>query len=199
MGTTVIANPLLLDFPDHFETKRLLIRAPRIGDGQIVNEAILESIDNLRQWMLWAKEEPTLENAEIYTRESAAKFITRESLPMLLFRKSDGLFVGSSGMHSLDWSVPRAAIGYWIRTSLQGQGYMTEAVNGICTFAFDTLKMVRLEIGCDAQNTRSRAVAERAGFKLEAHLRNERRSTNGDLCDSLIFGKLAEEHKADNG
>lgn len=191
----MIDNPLMLDFPDHFETERLVIRAPRVGDGRVVNEASLESIENVRLWMLWATPPPTLEDSEAYVRRGVAQFILRESLPMLLFRKSDGLFVGSSGMHSFNWSVPRGEIGYWIRTSLQGQGYMTEAVNGICTFAFDTLKMVRLEIHCDAQNTRSRAVAERAGFQLEAHLRSERRDISGNLTDSLIFGKLAEEHR----
>jgi hypothetical protein len=29
---TDITNPILLDFPDSFETERLIIRAPRPGD-----------------------------------------------------------------------------------------------------------------------------------------------------------------------
>lgn len=33
-------NPILLDFPDSFETERLLIRAPRAGDGKAVYDAI---------------------------------------------------------------------------------------------------------------------------------------------------------------
>ena len=41
--------------PDHFETERLLIRAPQPGDGPAINAAVVESIDDLRPWMPWAQ------------------------------------------------------------------------------------------------------------------------------------------------
>ena len=40
-----IDKPILLDFPDSFETERLLLRAPRVGDGAVMNAALIESID----------------------------------------------------------------------------------------------------------------------------------------------------------
>ena len=42
-------QPILTDFPDHLETERLLLRAPRAGDGQNVYEATLETLENLRR------------------------------------------------------------------------------------------------------------------------------------------------------
>lgn len=57
----MVTNPLLLDFPDHFETERLLIRAPRAGDGPAICEAVLETLDDLRQWMPWALQEQTVD------------------------------------------------------------------------------------------------------------------------------------------
>ena len=45
-------NPLLLDFPDAIETERLLIRAPRPGDGAALNAATIASLDHLRPWPL---------------------------------------------------------------------------------------------------------------------------------------------------
>src|SRR5512145_1492758 len=122
-------NPILLDFPDHFETERLLLRAPRAGDGAVVNAAIIESLEKLRPWMPWAHPAPAVTDTETHSRRMAARFILREDLPLYLFRKSDGLFVGGSGLHRIDWSVPRLEIGYWVRASLEGQGYITEAVN----------------------------------------------------------------------
>ena len=185
-------NPLLLDFPDHFETDRLLIRAPRPGDGPTVSAAIHESHAELRAWMPWAVELQPVEETESVMRRMAAAFIKREDLMLLLFRKSDGLFVGSSGLHRIDWSVPRFEIGYWIRTSLSGNGYMTEAVNGITDFAFGTLKAERVEIRCDANNQRSAAVAKRAGYPLEACLHHDARGTDGALRDTLIFARLRQ-------
>ncbi len=99
-------------------------------------------------------------------------------------------------MHRIDWDVPRFEIGYWVRTSLQGQGYITEAVNGISKFAFEQLKAERMEIRCDARNERSAAVARRAGYTLEAKLRRESRAPDGSLRDTLIFALLRDEWTA---
>ncbi|MFO7322199.1 MAG: GNAT family N-acetyltransferase [Chloroflexota bacterium] len=186
-------EPLLLDFPDQFETKRLVIRAPRPGDGPAINEAIRESHEALHEWMPWARTLPSVEESEAFVRQAAAKFALREDLPMLLFRKEDGLFAGASGMHSIDWNVPRFEIGYWLRSSLLGQGYMTEAVEGITRFAFDLLHAERIEIRMDARNRRSAAVAERAGYVLEARLKHQMRGLDGSLRDTLVYVKLRGE------
>ncbi len=52
-------NPLLLDFPDSFDTERLTIRAPRVEDAQEVIDAVTESLPELRPWMPWANETST--------------------------------------------------------------------------------------------------------------------------------------------
>jgi len=182
----------LLDFPDHFETERLLLRAPHPGDGRTVNGAVRESVNELSPWMPWVHPVQTVEQTEEFIRRAAAHWLTREDLPLLLWRKSDGVFVGASGLHRIDWSVPCMEIGYWVRTSLAGQGYITEAVRGITEFAFKTLGAQRLEIRCDARNTRSAAVAERAGYRLEARLHHRARDVNGALRDTLIYVRFPE-------
>jgi ribosomal-protein-serine acetyltransferase len=183
---------MIPSFPDHFETERLWVRAVRPGDGAMVYQAIMESLNELRPWMPWARGTQSIEESEAYAREAASRWRTREELGMRFMRKSDGQFLGAIGMHHIDWSVPRFEIGYWVRTSQQGHGYVTEAVNGLTQFAFERLKAVRMEIRCDAANRRSAAVAERAGYTLEARLRYERRNAVGALADTLIYVKLAE-------
>lgn len=183
-------NPILRDFPDHFESERLIIHAPRPGNGAESNQALRESLAELQPWMPWATPVPTPEDTEEHHRRAAAEWLTRENLQLLLYRKSDGLFVGSSGLHNIDWSVPRFEIGYWIRTSLSGQGYITEAVNAITAFAFDVLGAQRIEIRCDARNERSAAVAQRAGYTLEVRMRNQVRAVDGSLRDTLVFVKF---------
>jgi ribosomal-protein-serine acetyltransferase len=186
-------NPILLNLPDHLETERLLIRAPKPGDAPPIHAAIQESVDNLTPWMPWATPDETVDDLESHLRSMAARFLMREDLPLMLWRKSDGLYVGGSGLHRIDWSVPKFEIGYWVRASLQGQGYITESVNGIAHFAFNTLQAERVEIRCDSRNTRSAAVAQRAGFKLDGTLRRDSRSPSGDLRDTLVFSKIRGE------
>lgn len=108
---------------------------------------------------------------------------------LLLFAKDTGELIGSSGLHRIDWSVPRFEIGYWVSTRHAGRGYATEAARAIGDFAFKTLKAARVEIVCDHRNARSRHVAERAGFPLEAILKFHRRDVRGRLGDTCIFAQ----------
>ena len=183
-------KPILLDFPDSFDTERLTIRAPRIGDGAELNAAVAESAVELKPWMPWADPVSTVEDTEANIRNAIAKWIERKDLRLNLYLKGTQTFVGGSGLHRIDWDVPRFEIGYWCRTRFVGQGYITEAVNAITAFAFDVLGARRVEIRCDSLNTRSRAVAERAGFPLEATLHNYSTSVTGEVRDELVFAKI---------
>ncbi len=183
-------DPILLDFPDTFDTERLTIRAPRIGDGAELNAAVRESVEELRPWMPWADPVESVEQTEANIRHAVAKWLAREDLRLNIYLKGTDTFVAGSGLHRIKWEVPRMEIGYWCRTRFVGQGYITEAVNAITAFAFDRLGAHRVEIRCDALNTRSSAVARRAGFPLEATLRQYSRSVSGELRDELVFAKL---------
>lgn len=183
-------DPILRDFPEQFESERLLIRAPLAGDGADVHAAIAESIAELRPWMPWADAEQSIDDVEANVREARADFLARRDLRLHLYLLSDGSLVGSSGLVRNDWEVPRFEIGYWIRTGMTGNGLATEATRRIADFAFDDLGAERVEIWCDARNERSAAVAMRAGFGLEARLRHNRLGADGQLTDSLCFARL---------
>ena len=183
-------NPVLLDFPDSFETERLTIRSPMPGDGTELQAAVAETFDDLHPWLPWADHVPTVEEEEEAVRKGRARFLTREDLWLLLFLKGTHTLVGGSGLHRIDWDVPRFEIGYFVRRRFVGKGYITEAVRGITRFAFETLGARRVEIRCDARNEHSRRVAERSGFELEATLRNHAVAVDGELRDTLIYVRL---------
>lgn len=184
---------LLLDVPESFESDRLTIRAPRAGDGAEMNAAVQETFDNLKLWMPWAKQMPTLEESETYVRRAQCEFLAREDLVMLLFLKGTNTLVGGSGLHRIDWDIPKFEIGYWCRKRFQGQGYISESTEAIARFAFETLGAKRVEIRCDSKNVKSRRVPDRLGFKLEGTLRNSTLSTSGELRDTLVFAKIRDD------
>lgn len=189
--------PILLDIPDQIETERLILRVPRPGDGPAIYDGVVETLDALRRWMPWAQPEPTVERYETYARTAAVAFVRRESVPLLMFRKSDGLYLGGSGVTDrLDWDVPRFEIGYWVRTSAEGQGYVTEATRAVTDFCFTNLKAERVEIRMEADNLRSAAVAERCGYVRELVLRRWTRNTQGDLSDMIVYRMIRSEWQA---
>jgi RimJ/RimL family protein N-acetyltransferase len=184
-------NPILLDFPTEFFTERLLIRMPKLGDGKVVYEAITASEAELKPWLLFMQKEQSELNTEANIREAHVKFLTRENLRLLIFLKDTGQFVGSSSLHHPNWDVPKFEIGYWIDTRYRGNGYMTEAIQGITSYAFNELKARRVEIRCDSLNIKSRAIPERIGFNMEGILRNEDISVDGNgLRDTCIYAKI---------
>ena len=184
-------NPILLDFPHEFETARLRMRMPMPGDGKTVYEAISASINELKPWMGFAQNDQSVNVSEINTREAHIRFLKREKLRMLVFLKDTNQFVGSSGLHNIDWDVRKFEIGYWGDTRLSGKGYMTEAIAGLTEFTFSELHANRVQIQCDARNVKSRAIPERLGYELEGILRNEDVSVDGrELRDTCMYAKV---------
>ena len=192
MNGGYLMDALLLDFPESFESDRLTIRAPRPGDGVEINAAVRETFDDLKVWMPWAQQMPTLEESESYVRRAQCQFLAREELTLFLFLKGTNTMVGSSGLHRIDWDIPKFEIGYWCRKRFQGQGYITESTEAITAFAFETLGAKRVEIRCDSKNVRSQRIPDRLGFKLEGTFRNDSLSPSGELRDTLVFAKIKE-------
>jgi len=155
-----------------------------------------ESLGELLPWIDWPKQHKTIEDSEERMRQGRVRFLERMDLLLLPFLKGTGTLVGGSGLHRMDWSVPRFEIGYWCRTRFAGNGYVTEAVRGITTFTFEHLGARRVEIRCDSLNRRSARVAERAGYSLEGELRNAEVGTDRRLRNILVFSVISEEHAA---
>lgn len=189
-----VTRPILRDIPESFETERLVLRAPVPGDGAEMYAAVSESLAEIRPWLPWAKEPPTAEGYEANVREARARFLLREDLRFQLYLRSEpGTLVGSSGLHRIDWDAGRFEIGYWVRTRFAGQGYVTEAVQGLARFAFHELGANRLEIWCDSRNLRSAEVARRVGFVHEGTLVDHTRAVDGSLATGLCFRMLRAE------
>lgn len=182
--------------PSPFEltTERLLIRSPHEDDAGQLREAIEESLDALKPWMPWAERAPTPDEARENCRRAEQAFREGTDHRLHLFLKDTRTFVGGSGLHRIDWSVPKCEIGYWVRTSCIGRGYITEAVRAIARFAMDDLGVRRVEIRMSTGNTRSRRVPERLGFVCEGILRNEARNADGTLRDTCVYVLIKEDH-----
>jgi RimJ/RimL family protein N-acetyltransferase len=182
-------DPILLDIPEVIESERLILRCPRAGDGRAVFESAEASRAELNPWMPWSLKQ-TFEDAEKYARRAQAEFIMRESLAYLIFRKSDSAHVGNTGLHRIDWDVPRFEIGYWCRTSMSGNGYISESTTTLERFAFDFLKARRVEIRVDDRNEKSWRIPERLGYMLEGVLRNDNLNTSGEVRSTRVYAKV---------
>jgi RimJ/RimL family protein N-acetyltransferase len=186
----VILQALLLDIPEAIETPRLALRATRAGAGAAINVAFVESREHLRPWMPWARAPMSVEQSEEHCRTMQARWHAREELDFCFYARDDGTLVGKGGLHTIEWSVPRFEIGYWIRSSRTGRGYATEATLGLVELARAHLGAVRIEISSDTRNAASRRVAQKCGFELEGIRRRSRRDAEGGLADSCLYARI---------
>lgn len=189
----MIIKPILFDFQEEITTERLCIRCARPGDGSDIYDAVIDSFDELREWMPWARTKPTPQQYEELARLWRIKFQAREDLPFLVFLKGTFIMIGATGLHRFDWTVPRFEIGYWIRTAYTGQGYATEAARAMMELAFSVFNARRVEIHFDSRNERSRRIAERLGFEYEGRLRHFGRDVNGKLYDKIVYAKIISD------
>lgn len=184
-------HPILQDLPTEFTSKRLLIRMPLPGDGKKVYDAIQYSHKTLKEWLPFAQQKQSEEEVEISVRLAQIDFLKKEDLRLHIFCKRTGEFIGSSGLHRIDWKVPKVEIGYWIDDRYSGKGYITEAVERITAYARDEINARRIEIRCDEKNMRSRAIPERLGFEFEGILHQDSVAVNGqDLRNTCVYAKV---------
>ena len=187
-------NPIMREIPYTFDTERLTIRGPLAGDGEKVHTAVVESQAELKPWMPWAVNIASPADYEIRVREGQVKYLGRQDFWLLIFLRGSDALVGCSGLHNANWEVPSFEIGYWLRTKFTGQGFITEAVEGICQFAFTHFEAQRLLIRCDSENERSAAVARRCGFTFEGtHRHDSRNHLTNELESTHYFSRLAAE------
>lgn len=89
------------------------------------------------------------------------------ALPLFLVRR-DGVLVGALTLDNIRRGPAQmATLGYWIGAPFARQGYMGEAIAAVVRHAFGAMDLSRIEAACLPENTPSRGVLEKSGFKYE--------------------------------
>jgi RimJ/RimL family protein N-acetyltransferase len=162
-------DPGLIDVPMPIRTPRLTIRPKQVGDGAITFSAVMETWQDLTQWMRWAENRDsfTAESLEIRTRQVMASFLLRESIELIGIETQTGKALVWCGFHDIDWQGHQCDTGFWVRKSAQRRGIATEAANALVRYAFGALRMQRVGLTHSHGNEASRRIAEKLGFRLE--------------------------------
>lgn len=134
------------------------------------------------------------------TIEEALQFIDSYSLQSEmnngglwgLFRKEDSTFMGCISLQWIQWEHLSASIGYWLLESYTGKGYATEMLKMLSSYAFNSLKLNRLEIDIADNNQKSIALAKRAGFQEEGFFR-EYANLHGVFLNHRRFSLLSSD------
>jgi len=176
------------------ESERLVIRCYNPKDALYLQKSVQESVEHLRPWMPWVKDEPEELKIKIERlREFRANFDLGKNYIYAVFDLNETELVGGTGLH------PRVGsnafeIGYWINVNHVNKGYATEISAALTKVAFEIEHVNRVEIHCDPKNIKSAAIPKKLGYVFEATLRNRTENIEGELIDSMIWSLLKEDY-----
>jgi len=176
------------------ESERLVIRCYDPKDALYLQEAVQESVEHLRPWMPWVKDEPEELKVKIERlRVFRADFDLSKNYVYGVFDPNETELVGGTGLH------PRVGsnafeIGYWIHVNHVNKGYATEISAALTKIAFEIEHVNRVEIHCEPNNIRSAAIPKKLGYVYEATLRNRCENIEGELIDSMIWSLLKDDY-----
>jgi ribosomal-protein-serine acetyltransferase len=119
----------------------------------------------LRVWLPWVDSTRTVEDTRRFIRAGLHQKAENNGFHMGIWHR--GVLVGVIGYNYIDWSRRRTELGYWLGQMYQGRGLMTAACQGMIRYAFETLRLHRVEIHCALENHKSRAIPVRLGFRQD--------------------------------
>jgi len=152
------------------------------------------SRDFLRPWEpTWPADDLTRASFRYRIKRYLRDMREDSGYAFFIFQASDRRLVGGLTLSNVRRGVAQtASLGYWIGKDFARKGLMSAAVGAIVPFAFNVLKLQRIEAACLPTNTASLALLRRSGFTEEGHARNYLK-INGRWQDHVLFAIIADD------
>lgn len=176
------------------ETKRLVLRKPSIKDIDDIYEGVSEY--DVAKRLLGVPYPYTKKDGLGWIKGAMKSWDKKEKYHFFIELKSEKKVIGCMSLAEINNWNGTAKTGSWINKKYWRNGYITEAKIAVNDFAFNKLKLRRLESPVFSDNKASNAVQKKMGYKLEGIKRKAVKSkTTGKIHDENIYGLLKEDWK----
>ena len=141
--------------------ERVYLRHPRKDDVQEFTRLVIASRSFLHPWVTPAS------TAEAYARY--LQNCRRASMSaFVICLVEDRRIIGVCNLSQIfRGNLQQAFLGYWVGAAFSGRGYMTDALRLVLRYAFENLKLHRIEANIQPENGDSKRLVTRVGFRLE--------------------------------
>jgi N-acetyltransferase len=114
--------------------------------------------------------------------------------PFLVFDKLKNKYAGSTRFYDIQFASATTQLGYtWYGKEFQGTGLNKNCKFLLLQYAFETLKLQRVEFRADNDNIKSIAAMKSIGCMQEGILRSNGFKANGASRDSIVLSILQSE------
>lgn len=147
------------------KTERLILRDVKSEELSLVHQ--LHSFPEVDEFNTLGIPENEAATAEILSEWLQNEKESERTQYIFVIETLDNIFVGLIALNSIDAKFRSAKIWYKLHPAQWRQGFATEALRKLITFAFEDLGLHRLEAGCAVNNLASCKVLEKAGMIKE--------------------------------
>lgn len=168
----------------------LSLKLIELTDAQQVWELTDQSREHLRQWLPWLDHNTSVEDSINFIKASLKSYANGRGMNTVILYKSK--IAGIAGYNEIDTINKIAYIGYWLGDTYQGNGIMTRVTKALTEYAFEHLKLNRVQITAAVENRKSRAIPERLGFVNEGSIR-QAEWLYDHYVDHVVYGMLAKD------
>jgi [ribosomal protein S5]-alanine N-acetyltransferase len=176
--------------------RRVLLRPLSVGDFPAWTEVRTRNADWLLRWeprRLPGQPDVTTDRDAFAVRCSARERERQLGTGYGFGVFVDGCFAGEINLSAIQRGPFQSAyIGYWIDERHAGRGYTPEALVVLARFAFDDLRLHRIQIAIIPRNTASRRVVEKLKVREEG-VAERYLEINGVWEDHVRYAVTAEE------
>ncbi len=161
-----------------------------------LNALITKNYEHIREWSAWlTDEERPIEQTRDFIKRNLTQFAENKGFGIFIWYK--GEIAGQIEYNYFDWTNRKTEVGYWLGASFQGKGLVTKACRVLTDYAFNDLKLNRVEIRCGIENKKSRKIPENLGFQEEG-ISRQAGWLHDRFVDYMIYGMLAGEWQDKN-
>ena len=174
----------------------VLLRPPRASDYAAWSALRDGSRDYLQPWEpAWPDDDLSKgafrRRLSIYGREMELG----NAWPFFVFVDGGKTLVGAVTLSNVRRGVAETGtLGYWIGAPFARQGYMREAILAVVHHAFAMMDLSRIEAACLPENTPSRGVLEKCGFKYEG-VAQSYLQINGRWRNHVLYANLRNDRR----
>jgi len=169
------------------------LRPFQMSDTDEHTEAVRESIPELKPWMSWCHDDYSEDDTSNWIKSLPSGWAEGTSYNFAITDIQDGRLLGGCGLNHINPTYRFANLGYWVRTGRTGEGIASRAVRLIASFAFEQVKLVRVEIVVAVGNYPSLRVAGKVGARREGILRN-RMLVGENIYDGVMLSLIPQDY-----
>ena len=169
------------------------LRPFQMSDTDELTEAVRESIPELKPWMSWCHDDYSEDDTRNWIKSLPSGWVEGTQFSFAITDIQDGRLLGGCGLNHITPTYRFANLGTWVRTSRMREGIASRAVHLITSFAFEQVKLVRVEVVVAVGNYPSLRVAGKVGARREGVLRN--RMLVGEIIyDGVMHSLIPQDY-----